>query len=80
MSALHASPEFALQDLQVERTMRGLVISGRVSTFYHKQLAQEVVRCVADGFTVVNLVQVVERASPEQWDLTADEPFRRRPR
>jgi hypothetical protein len=80
LSALLASPEFALKDLQVERSDAGLLIRGRVSTFYHKQLAQEVVRNVADGIPVVNLVQVVERAASEDWDLSSDEPFRRIPR
>jgi hypothetical protein len=37
---------------------RAICLSGRVATFYHKQLAQEVVRAVADGVQVVNSVDV----------------------
>ena len=35
-----------------------LFISGRVKTFYHKQLAQELVRHVADGVELINAVDV----------------------
>jgi hypothetical protein len=40
-----------------------LIISGTVSCFYHKQLAQEVVRSVADGMGVINSVEVVEHGT-----------------
>jgi hypothetical protein len=45
-SALSKSPIFELRDLRVERENGALVLSGVVSSFYHKQLAQEVVRTV----------------------------------
>ena len=35
-----------------------LAISGCVSSFYHKQLAQEVVRSVSTGMKVVNSICV----------------------
>jgi hypothetical protein len=35
-----------------------LLLSGGVSSFYHKQLAQEVVRSVSTGIKLVNTVQV----------------------
>jgi hypothetical protein len=34
------------------------LLSGRVDTYYHKQLAQEVVRAVSDGITVINQIDV----------------------
>ena len=46
-SALSDSPIFDLRYLTVEETEEGLMIRGSVSSFYHKQMAQEVVRAVA---------------------------------
>ncbi|HEX3725134.1 MAG TPA: BON domain-containing protein [Pirellulales bacterium] len=57
-SALAASPVYALRDLQVEHQGETLLISGWVASFYHKQLAQEVVRQAAEGVEVVNSIQV----------------------
>jgi len=57
-AALASSPFYELRDLRVERDLDALRISGRVSSFYHKQLAQEVVRSVGTGIQVVNAVQV----------------------
>jgi osmotically-inducible protein OsmY len=57
-AALANSPVYELRDLQVEQHDGTLQISGRVSSFYHKQLAQEVVRSVSKGIEVVNLLQV----------------------
>jgi osmotically-inducible protein OsmY len=45
-SALSKSPIFELRELRVEQRNGVLVLSGIVSSFYHKQLAQEVVRNV----------------------------------
>ncbi len=56
--ALAASPIYDLRALQVEYVGDALLLSGRVETFYHKQLAQEVVRNVAEGVPVVNDVAV----------------------
>ena len=58
-SALRASPIYALRELRVEQTGEALVISGLVSSFYHKQLAQEVVRAVAEGLEVINSIHVL---------------------
>lgn len=58
-SALTTSPVFALRGLHVVQSGGRLLISGRVRTFYHKQLAQEAVRHVANGFRLVNTVEVV---------------------
>ena len=57
-AALQTSPIFALRDLRVERDGSSLLISGRVSSYYYKQLAQEVVRSVAGGLQVVNSIDV----------------------
>jgi hypothetical protein len=56
--ALSSSPIFDLRGLQVDYLDGSLLLTGRVETFYHKQLAQEVVRNVADGVRVVNDVAV----------------------
>ena len=56
--ALAGSPVFALRELQVEQRGDTLLISGLVSSFYHKQLAQEVVRHAAEGVEVINSIDV----------------------
>jgi osmotically-inducible protein OsmY len=56
--ALANSPVFDLRTLQVDVVDGSLLLSGRVETFYHKQLAQEAVRHVADGVRLVNDVAV----------------------
>ena len=58
--ALVDSPIYALRELRVEHSGDSLLLSGRVSSFYHKQLAQEVVRTVADGLEVINSIHVHE--------------------
>jgi len=45
-TALANSPIFELRELRVGQEETTLLISGCVSSFYHKQLAQEVVRAV----------------------------------
>jgi osmotically-inducible protein OsmY len=57
-AALANSPFFELHELQVEQRDGTLFISGNVSSFYHKQLAQEVVRSVCNGIEVSNSIQV----------------------
>ncbi len=65
-SALAASPIYELRDLLVEQAGESLLISGRVTSFYHKQLAQEIVR------TVVGSVQVVNSIHVDKEDLLAN--------
>ena len=55
---LSGSPVYALRELQVEQQGDTLVIQGLVSSFYHKQLAQEVIRTAAEGMEVVNSIRV----------------------
>ncbi len=59
-AALANSPIYELRDLRVVQDDGALLISGTVSTFYHKQLAQEVVRALCDHFSiqVVNKIEV----------------------
>ena len=56
--ALAASPFHPIRELVVECRERTLCIRGEVSSFYHKQLAQEAVLSVSSGFDVVNFVEV----------------------
>jgi len=59
-TALRNSPVSELRALRVDRREGALVISGAVSSFYHKQLAQEVVRAICKDCEVelVNTLQV----------------------
>lgn len=57
-AALASSPFYELRDLQVEEQGERLLISGSVSSFYHKQLAQEVVRSVCKDIELINSIQV----------------------
>jgi hypothetical protein len=59
-AALTASPIYELQALEVQQRDAALWISGTVSTFYHKQLAQEVVRSVCQDIEVINRIRVRE--------------------
>jgi hypothetical protein len=47
-----------LRELRVDGTATQLHLTGRVSSFYHKQLAQEAVRSVTQGRQIVNRVLV----------------------
>lgn len=57
-AALAKSPIYDLRDLRVEQYDGSLVISGTVSSFYYKQLAQEVVRAISRDIEVVNSILV----------------------
>ena len=57
-SALSKSPIFCLREIAVSHDGDCLLLSGRVPSFYYKQLAQEVVRAVTDEIQVVNDVNV----------------------
>jgi hypothetical protein len=48
-----------LRKLVVERVDEGIALRGYASTFYHKQLAQELVRKELDGEEVLNHIQVI---------------------
>ena len=57
-TALADSHIYELRDLRVEHRDKALLISGAVSSFYHKQLAQEVVRSVCRNIDVINTIDV----------------------
>lgn len=58
-SALANSPIWELRDLQVEHHGGSLLLSGSVSSFYHKQLAQEVIRSVCLDIPLINEIRVL---------------------
>ncbi len=47
-----------LRFLRVDRSANQLELTGRVGSYYHKQLAQETIRNIAGGMQMVNRVQV----------------------
>ena len=47
-----------LRFLRVDGSANQLELTGRVGSYYHKQLAQETIRRVAAGMQMVNRVQV----------------------
>ena len=61
VQALRQSSHPALRTLAVEETDSTVVLTGRVSSYYLKQLAQETVMPVSGPRTLVNRV-LVERA------------------
>lgn len=58
-SALARSSIAGLRRIRVDSLHDAVVLKGRVGSFYHKQLAQELVRMEVDGAHVVNALQVV---------------------
>ena len=58
-AALAASPIYVLREVLVERVGSSLLLTGTVDTFYHKQVAQELVRAVAGRVDVINVVEVI---------------------
>lgn len=57
--ALRHSNYHSLRKLLVEETNEGaILITGDVASFYQKQKAQELVRNVVNGITVVNDIHV----------------------
>jgi osmotically-inducible protein OsmY len=68
-AALIQSPISELRDVRVEGYDGDLLLSGNVTSFYHKQLAQEVVWAVCKDIEVelVNRIEVV--GQPDRFDL-----------
>ena len=56
--ALASSGFRTIRELSVERHDGALVLNGQVSTFYQKQIAQELVKAVAGSLTVLNEIEV----------------------
>lgn len=57
-NALRRSPHSTLRKLMVEQSGDALIISGSVSTFYQKQMAQEAIRAVCHDVELDNTVNV----------------------
>lgn len=57
-AALTNSPFYELRELLVEQRQEALRITGCVSSFYHKQLAQEVIRSVCPDAELINSILV----------------------
>jgi hypothetical protein len=60
LKALRSSPIKVLRDVQIARDGETLVLSGRVGSFYMKQMAQELVRSVAADCEVCNSILVAD--------------------
>ena len=73
-AALRDSPVVALRELEVGAMGGRVIISGKVNCFYHKQLAQEVVRSVLEGTRVTNAVKV-EDSRRRQDDAYLEDSF-----
>jgi hypothetical protein len=56
--ALRQSPIPALRHLEVQETEAEVIISGRVTSYYLKQLAQETIMPVLDRRELLNQVRV----------------------
>jgi osmotically-inducible protein OsmY len=59
--ALRESSSPDIRGLTVNQDEASVVLRGHVSSFYHKQLAQELVRNKVGGVEVVNQAEVVYR-------------------
>jgi osmotically-inducible protein OsmY len=68
-AALSRSKIFDLRRLVVDQDGECVVLRGRVDSFYHKQLAQELVRSAIDGAEVINAINVVYRPYRRDDDL-----------
>jgi osmotically-inducible protein OsmY len=58
---LRASPYFPLRSITCEFEEGTLLLSGCVTSYYLKQLAQETVRTLQSVRVIVNAVQVIQR-------------------
>lgn len=56
--ALNESPIYDLRNIVVEEAGQNLLLSGRVESFYHKQLAQELIRHMVGQVRVINSINV----------------------
>ncbi len=68
-AALACSRIYDLRRLIVVQDGETVVLRGRVSSFYHMQLAQEVVRNATDGAEVVNAIRVVYQPERREAEL-----------
>jgi osmotically-inducible protein OsmY len=68
-AALSRSRIFDLRRLAVEQDGDYVVLRGRVDSFYHKQLAQELVRAAVEGVEVLNAISVVYHRDREMANV-----------
>ena len=64
VEVLAASPMPELRRLSVEADDEVIVLSGRVSSFYLKQMAQEAVKPAVAGRRLVNRIEVSRQSGP----------------
>jgi osmotically-inducible protein OsmY len=64
---LRASPYRQVRTLSCEHREGVLVLRGQVSSFYHKQVAQEAVRHFPGVEVIINAVDVLAARQSEQW-------------
>lgn len=64
-AALSRSRIYVLRQLDVQADGDAVILCGDVDSYYHKQLAQELVRMSVDGVEVVNDISVVYRHDVE---------------
>jgi hypothetical protein len=57
-AVLRRSRIFDLRCLEVEQEAECVVLRGNVDSFYHKQLAQELLKTSIDGVEVINEIHV----------------------
>jgi len=65
-TVLQRSRIYVLRTLYVFQDGDALILRGRVDSYYHKQLAQELVRMAVEGVEVVNLIDVIYRPEDEE--------------
>ena len=56
--ALSRSTIYVLRKIEVDCDTDAIALRGCVDSFYHKQLAQELVRAAVDGVEVINRLEV----------------------
>ena len=66
--ALHQSPIPALRRLSVQETEAEVILTGCVSSYYLKQLAQETVLPILDRRSLKNQVEVVRSREKDSDD------------
>lgn len=59
-TAIRSCPVYAIRKTQVAELSDGLVLTGRVDSYYQKQMAQEIVAAVCRDIQVINELQVSE--------------------
>jgi hypothetical protein len=58
LETIQKSTHPELRRLQLEEVDDRIIITGRVTSFYFKQLAQESIRAIAAGRQIINQVEV----------------------